>query len=150
MKNNNKLLPPTYFLILLITTLVLHVLFPIAKIVLYPLNLLGFVFMAFGIIIIIWADKVFKIRKTTVKPFERPSVLITERPFNFSRHPMYLGFVLILLGLAILLGSLSSLITPIAMFIILEIQFIPHEEETLEKVFGQEYRNYKQRVRRWL
>ena len=63
---------------------------------------------------------------------------------------MYLGFVLLLLGLAILLGSIVALIAPAAMFITLEKIFIPTEEKNLLGAFGKEYLDYKKKVRRWL
>jgi len=63
---------------------------------------------------------------------------------------MYLGFILILIGVATLLGSLSAFVTPILMFIILEIKFIPMEEKNLEKAFGKEYFKYKHKVRKWI
>ena len=63
---------------------------------------------------------------------------------------MYLGFVSILLGAAIFLGSLTVFIMPVVIFFILEKKFIPNEEKILEENFGEEYHNYKKQVRRWL
>jgi len=150
MKKNNPILPPTYFLTLLLIEPLLHFIFPITKLIFYPWNLIGLFPVIFGIVLNLWADSVFKREKTTVKPFEKPVTLITKGPFLFSRHPMYLGFVLILLGLAILLGSTSPFLAPIVMFIVLEIKFIPYEEKNLEVTFGQKYINYKDKVRKWL
>ncbi|MGI5827763.1 MAG: methyltransferase family protein, partial [Patescibacteria group bacterium] len=87
---------------------------------------------------------------TTVKPFDKPSVLITTEAFRFSRHPMYLGFVLILLGVGILFGSLSALLPSILMFLTLKVVFISQEEENLEKQFGKTYKSYQRRVRCWI
>lgn len=92
----------------------------------------------------------FKQKNTTVKPFEKSSGLITEGPFRFSRHPMYLGFVSILFGLAIFLGSITPFLAPMLMFVTLEEKFIPQEEKNLEKIFGKKYRNYKHSVRKWI
>jgi protein-S-isoprenylcysteine O-methyltransferase Ste14 len=63
---------------------------------------------------------------------------------------MYVGFVSWLLGLAILSGNLLAFIAPVAMFVTFERVFIPAEEESLEKTFGEKYKNYKKRVRKWL
>jgi len=147
---NRKLLPPAYFQICLIFEIISHFLFPVAKIISKPLNYFGILMIFFGLGLNIWADSLFKKRKTTVKPFEKPSVLVTDGPFLISRHPMYLGFVLILLGLAIFLGSLTSFVSPIIMLFILSRLFIPEEEESLEQSFGKKYRKYKNRVRCWL
>ncbi|MBN1263055.1 MAG: isoprenylcysteine carboxylmethyltransferase family protein [Candidatus Pacebacteria bacterium] len=146
---NYQLLPPAYFQICLLFEIVLHFLFPVVRIIGKSLNYFGFLLILLGLGLNIWTDILFKKRKTTVKPFEKPSVLITHGPFFISRHPMYLGFVLILLGLAIVLGSLISFIGPVAMFFILAKLFISKEEKSLEKIFGKQYREYKSRVRRW-
>jgi protein-S-isoprenylcysteine O-methyltransferase Ste14 len=63
---------------------------------------------------------------------------------------MYLGMMSILLGVAIFLGSLISFAFPIIFIIIMEKLFIPLEEKNLEKKFGNQYIDYKKRVRRWI
>ena len=63
---------------------------------------------------------------------------------------MYLGGVLMLLGASLLLGSFSSLIGPIALFMALDRHFIPLEEKNLEKAFGKDFLDYKKKKRRWL
>ncbi len=61
---------------------------------------------------------------------------------------MYLGGVLILFGLAITTGNLIAFIAPIGFFLIMQLMFIPYEEEKLKSTFGKEYVNYKALVRR--
>lgn len=145
-----KILPTTYFLFCLLTAIVFHFLFPSPRIVAPSYYYLGVLLILAGIWLNIWADRLFKKKKTSVKPLEKPSALITEGPFRFSRHPMYLGFVLLMIGVAVLLGSVVAFLAPMAMLITLEIIFIPYEEKTLEEIFGQKYSDYKKRVRRWL
>ena len=60
--------------------------------------------LALGIALNLAADNSFKRYKTTVKPVENSTVLITAGVFRLSRHPMYLGFVLILVGITLLMG----------------------------------------------
>jgi len=148
MKNAD--LPPTYFIMLFLLSTGLHFIFPIKNIIFHPYNYLGFIFIVFGSVINLWTDSLFKRKKTTVKPFEKPSVLVTEGPLCISRHPMYLGFTSILFGLAILLGSIIAFLSPFLLIIILERKFIVYEEKNLEEAFGEEYLDYKKRVRRWL
>ena len=147
MIRKNSLLPPSYLFIYIILAVILHLLFPIKNIV-GTYRVLGIIPITFGLAINIWADNLFKKKKTTVKPNKIPTYLITEGPFSFSRNPMYLGFVSLLLGVATVLGSLSSFIAPILMFLTLEKKFIPLEEKQMEKYFGKKYRQYKSRVRR--
>jgi protein-S-isoprenylcysteine O-methyltransferase Ste14 len=61
----------------------------------------------FGIIINLWTDSLFKKKQTTVKPHEMPNFFIDSGPFRLSRHPVYLGMMSILLGVAIFPGSLN-------------------------------------------
>jgi len=150
MENTNRILPPTYFLAYLAAAIILHVLVPIVYIIPAPFTYLGIAVMFFGLVTTAWADNIFKRVKTTIQPFEKSTVLVTEGPFRLSCHPMYLGFVSVLLGLAILLGSVVSFLSPIAMFVTLQMRFIPYEEKNMEAVFGAEYAAYKNRVRRWL
>jgi protein-S-isoprenylcysteine O-methyltransferase Ste14 len=145
-----KILPPTYFMLFLFLSFGLHFIIPVLTIIHVPYSYLGFVFIISGIILNLWADKAFKNSKTTVKPYEQPSALETGGTFRISRHPMYLGMTFILLGEALLLGSLITFIFPVLFIILSEILYIPYEEKNLEQVFGEEYREYKKRVRRWI
>lgn len=79
-----------------------------------------------------------------------PNFFVISGPFKLSRYPMYLGMMSILLGIAIFLGSLVTFAFPIIFIMIMEKIFIPLEEENLEKKFGNQYIDYKKRVRRWI
>jgi len=59
-----------------------------------------------------------------------------------SRHPMYLGMVLLLLGVAIVHGTLISFVFPVVFGILMELRFIPFEETNLERVFGKQYQDF--------
>ncbi len=143
-------MPPSYFFILLFLSLAFHFIFPVIKLIYPPYTYLGFAFIAIGIILNIWADLLLKRKKTTVKPHEKPSQLITSGAFGISRNPQYLGFTAILLGVVILHGTLVMFLFPILFVIIIETRFISMEEKNLENVFGRKYIDYKKKVRRWM
>jgi protein-S-isoprenylcysteine O-methyltransferase Ste14 len=103
-----------------------------------------------GILLNLLADRDLKKHKTTVKPFERSKGLATEGVFNITRNPMYLGMVLILLGLAILLGSATPFAVVPILGVVFQCFFIHPEERMLEETFGKRFRQYKGRVRRWI
>jgi len=63
---------------------------------------------------------------------------------------MYLGMLIILIGIAILMGSLITFIFPIIFFVIINWFFIPMEEKNMEIKFGKKYSEYKNKVRRWI
>jgi protein-S-isoprenylcysteine O-methyltransferase Ste14 len=146
----SKLEPPTYFLICLLLALVLHFVVPIKRLIFFPYTLIGVPLIVVGIWLNVWADGLFKRAKTTVKPSEKSSTLVLEGPYRISRHPMYLGMVIALLGVAILLGSVTPFLAPIACFITMQILFIRHEEQAMEETFGEAYTEYKKRVRCWI
>jgi protein-S-isoprenylcysteine O-methyltransferase Ste14 len=145
-----KILPPTHFFIYLIISILLHYALPIAQIINSPVNWLGFLFFAIGSLLNIWADQMMKKQKTTVKPFEKPSVLIQTGPFKISRNPMYLGIALLLLGAGFILGSVTSFVGVILFVAAMEMVFIPKEEKILQEQFGEEYVAYKKKVKRWV
>jgi protein-S-isoprenylcysteine O-methyltransferase Ste14 len=144
------LAPPTYLFVCLLIAVAAHYLLPIAGVIPSPYRYAGILLIVLGGWVNIWADGLFKKRGTTVKPFEISSALITDGPFRFSRHPMYLGMVAILLGVGVLLGSVSAFAGAIAFFVIMSVVFIPAEERAMEETFGEKYLDYKARVRRWL
>lgn len=145
-----KLLPPTYLLIAILVMIALHWLVPLSQIVPGLWRLTGLMPLAAGISLNIAADRAFQWAGTTVKPFEASTTLITTGVFRISRHPMYLGFVLILLGIAVLLGSLTPwLVIPIFVILIDRV-FIQTEERMLAEQFGQSWSTYTTGTRRWL
>ena len=70
--------------------------------------------------------------------------------YNFSQNPIYLSIIIIIFGLATFFGSSTLFIIFIVLFILFRISFINWEEKKLEEEFGEEYLEYKRRVRRWL
>ncbi|HDR0996166.1 TPA: isoprenylcysteine carboxylmethyltransferase family protein [Pasteurella multocida] len=90
--------------------------------------------------------------KTTVDPIrlEKSSALVVSGIYQFSRNPMYLSLALLLLAWGLWLASLSAvLFLVVFVFCITQFQIKP-EERQLEKLFGDAYLDYKQKVRRWL
>ncbi len=149
-KGKRKIHPPTYLLIMITIQVIISFFVPLKKIITMPLNYSGIVLIIFGIAINLWADAIFKKQNTTVKPDEKPGQLVESGPFFFSRHPMYLGMTVILLGIAILAGSLSAFIFPIIFFFIMQFKYVSQEEKMMENEFGGAYLNYKKKIRKWI
>jgi protein-S-isoprenylcysteine O-methyltransferase Ste14 len=94
----------------------------------------------------------FKRAKTTVNPMtpEAASSLVVAGIYRVTRNPMYLGFLLILLGWAAWLSNVLALL-PLAGFVIyMNVFQIRPEERALEALFGPEFEAYKKQVRRWI
>lgn len=145
-----RALPPTYFYITLLLVVILYFIFPIKTILDFPVNLTGLIPGIAGAVLNIIADKDFKKANTTVKPFDKSSTLITKGVFQISRNPMYLGMVLILLSASMITGTLSPFFVIPPYIIFMQIVFINEEEKMLEAEFGNDWKNYKTKVRRWI
>lgn len=94
--------------------------------------------------------KLFQRAGTTHKLVGESTALVIAGPFRWSRNPIYLGLTLIVLGIAIYGGSVPFLLAPVAFLLTLNFAFVPWEERRLEATFGDEYRAYRERVRRWV
>lgn len=147
---SRKIMPTTYLLIALILILLLHFVYPIASIFKGLWNLVGSVPLLLGIILNLLADQALKQHNTTVKPFQESNALIVDGVYGISRHPMYLGFVLILIGVSLLLGSVSPYVIVLLFAVFTEFVFIRPEEGMLESIFQEGWVQYKSKVRKWI
>lgn len=145
-----QLLPPACFFIAILLMGAAHFLVPVRKVIPPPYNYLGALLVLVGLVLNIWSSNLFNKAKTTIKPFEKSAGLVTDGPYRISRHPMYLGMTVSLAGLAVLLGSVTPAIVIPAFVWVMAKEFIPVEEQAMEETFGDAWREYKKRVRRWL
>jgi protein-S-isoprenylcysteine O-methyltransferase Ste14 len=144
-----KPLPPTYFNSSIFLIILVHFIWPGKLIIHFPWNLLGIIPVFIGAVLNLLADRAFKINNTTVKPFEESSFLITTGVFKISRHPMYLGMVLVLIGISIFLGSVTPYIVVVLFIILIQTLFITVEERMLAETFGDAWLEYKKNTRCW-
>jgi protein-S-isoprenylcysteine O-methyltransferase Ste14 len=115
-----------------------------------PYNRVGTAPLALGIALNLVGDRTFKRVRTNVNTFGEPDHLVTHGIFRFSRNPMYLGFVLVLVGAWILLGSATPGSGAFAFFLVANLYYIPFEEQMLSRKFGLQYAAYSLRTRRWI
>jgi len=145
-----KILPPRVFQIALLTVVLIHFLVPVWFIYNSPVRWFGIIPIIVGIYLNLHTDWLIKKYKTTIKPFEAPTTFIRKGPFRYSRNPIYLGMVLIIMGGSLLSGSVISFFVPFVFAVFLHLLYIIPEEAILEKNFGQEYLEYKNNVSCWL
>lgn len=141
--------PPAVLIFGIIVQVLLHFYFPLTKIVPVQLSFLGLVLIVLSLIFSTW--QFFTMKGKTPLPYgSKPMTLITNGPFRYTRNTFYLSIVLISLGMAIYLSDVTPFAVVIIDFFILDKYLIPEEEKVLEKEFGQSYKDYKQRVHRWI
>lgn len=139
-----------YFLAALVSMGALHFFLPIAYILRPPYSTSGSFLFITGVVLVLWGARSFSRAGTTVRPFQDPSALVTSGPYRYSRNPIYLGLVLALIGIGLLLGTLSPFVVVPVFICLIQQRFIQPEEAELEKTFGSAYGQYKRQVRRWL
>jgi len=88
--------------------------------------------------------------KTPFDPSKPTVVIVQDGPFRISRNPMYLSLLILLLGVAVLTGSIWIFLAIPLMFIIFDVGVVKPEEDYLKQKFGEEYLAYNSKVRRWL
>ena len=116
------------------------------------LNSLSTISFVLGITVFATAVSSFKRQNTTVNPIsiEKASSLVVDGVFKYSRNPMYLGMLFILLGLTFKFNLIGGLLFTSLFMIFISIFQIKPEEAAMEKLFDQEWKDYIKNVRRWL
>lgn len=147
-----KIPPPVYMLIMAYIMWLLDKFLPLYNWLNSPWNKLGLIIIGMAVLLDIWSLLLFFHAKTTPNPMKPGSTshLITSGLYRYSRNPMYLGLLVMLIGWGLYLGSLSPL-SMLPLFIrLLTKQQIEPEEIILMDKFGPEYKDFQQRVRRWI
>ncbi len=103
---------------------------------------------AFGVIL--WAKREFDQAGTHIAPTEPSTAMVTTGPFQYSRNPIYLSFLVGFAGLAMLADAPLMLLMLAPLYYILDQKTIVPEETYLAEKFGGAYLEYKEQVRRWL
>lgn len=114
------------------------------------LKYLGLGLAAIGFLLPFIAIREFIKAKTTVDPHGSVTNIISSGIYRFTRNPIYVGFVLMLIGFLLYSNTLWGLILAPVLILSFNKLVIEKEEAYLEKKFGEAYTNYKSRVRRWL
>ena len=118
----------------------------------YSNNIISLFLLILGLVVFLSAVKSFRKQKTTVNPLEpkQASSLVTSGIFKFSRNPMYLGMLIILLSLSFKFNLIGGMTISLFFYIfITKFQIIP-EEAAMNELFGNEFINYSNKTRRWI
>jgi protein-S-isoprenylcysteine O-methyltransferase Ste14 len=145
-----KIPPPIYFLVAVIAMVTLNTYFPIEYWIFYPWKYFGIIFIVLGFSLGLGSGIYFRKLGTNPRPGSKAKVLVTKGIFRYTRNPMYIGLMTMLIGISMLLGSFSPLIIIPLLFFILHTKFVLREEKWMEEWFGSTYLEYKSKTPRWL
>lgn len=145
-----RLLPPHLFVLCGISSLAIGLLLPVVGPAALPFRLIGVPVLIAGVLLTVRSASHFERAETNIKTFDDPGVLVGTGPFRFSRNPMYLGFTVALVGLSLIVASLSAFAGPALFWLLADRWYIPFEERRMAAAFGPAYRQYRSMVPRWI
>jgi protein-S-isoprenylcysteine O-methyltransferase Ste14 len=145
-------LPPLIFLGFLAAAAVLEAIVPLPVAVAHSLTryVAGAVLAAGGFVMIATGTRRFVAAGTNVPPTLPTTALVVDGIYRRTRNPLYLGLSLIYLGLGVAAGSLWAIGLLVPLLWVINVGVVKREERYLERKFGDAYRDYKARVRRWI
>ena len=150
LKLGNKIFPPEYLFMFVFAQSILHFYMPMHQLIDYPYTLCGLLPVVFRYGSQHFFHSAFLRHDTAISPLEKSNYLFTTGIYSYTRNPIYVVMTLFLVGTATLFGSLSAFLIVPFFPLLIYYRFIRFEEAILEQTFGDEYRQYKSRVRRWI
>lgn len=139
-------IPPAWLLLMLVGQKLLATVLPLVRFEVPG----GVLLMVAGFGLILWSAVHFRKARTPIHPRRKPTALITDGPFAFSRNPIYLGMAIILAGYGLRQGALSALMLVPVFMVVIQQRFIAGEEFYIDRAMGEAWRDYTARTRRWL
>lgn len=143
-------IPPTYLFISIFIIFLCYKYFPNYNIINFPYDLIIWLPIIILASYLIISSHMFLIKNNTTEKYNKSTCVVQNWLYKYSRNPMYLWFLLLIIWISFFLGNIISFISPIFFFSIINWMFIPYEEAKMEKELGQDYLEYKRKVRRWV
>jgi protein-S-isoprenylcysteine O-methyltransferase Ste14 len=144
--------PPLTLVVSLILGLLLHQVFPVGMMsASLPIRLLiaAPLLLGYGVLNFL-SIRLMLAGGTALVPHRSTTAVISEGPFSLTRNPLYLSVLMLYAGIAVLVNEVWMLCLLPVMLVALDRGAVIHEEEYLERKFGDQYLEYKRRVRRWI
>jgi protein-S-isoprenylcysteine O-methyltransferase Ste14 len=110
----------------------------------------GLALVAAGIGIVVWGRITMLRAGTNINPSRPALALVTSGPFRFSRNPLYTSLALAFCGLTVVFNTWWGFVVLIPVLVVMNVGVIRREERYLEQKFGESYRRYCSRVRRYV
>ena len=146
-----KVLPPIVMIVFGVLMFVLDRFLPFGEFDFFGREVMVYLLATIGFLIMVAAFYQFSKAKTTTDPINlnKTSSLVTSGVYNFTRNPMYLTMLLLLIAFGLHLGNAFNTLLAAGFVYYMNHFQIAYEEEALTKLFGKHYQLYKKAVRRW-
>ena len=141
--------PPIVFLAAILLGIALNRAWPL-PFMLRSLGWLGPLVTLGAVTLFVLSLREFRAAGTSVRGTERTTTIVRTGPYRLSRNPIYVSFVLLVLGLSVWLDDLWLVVTLVPAVTLIATVVIPREERFLERNFRDQYSSYTAAVRRWL
>jgi protein-S-isoprenylcysteine O-methyltransferase Ste14 len=144
--------PPLFYILIFIAAVFIQKKIPVADVLFqYPtVKIAGIFFIIIALFFMVRSLRQFIQSKNTLILIKPATVLQTTGIYGISRNPMYAGITIMYLGITCLIGNWWNIIFLPLLLLIVQEYVIKHEEKYLAAEFGQQYEDYKKKVRRWL
>lgn len=142
--------PPLLYLGGLIAVVALHWYWPTALLPPGLANSLAAPIALAGLAVNLWGAYAMRRGRTAINPYRSTTHIVDSGPFGFSRNPLYLGMDLLFAGIILWLNTLWGVPVLVLLLVVMHYGVILREERYLETRFGEEYRRYRARVRRYI
>ena len=116
----------------------------------FPRAWIGWGVFGVGFALLVWAAATIRMAGSNVPTNQPTTAIVEEGPYRLSRNPIYVAMFLALIGLAIALNTLWLLVMLVPFALVIRYGVVAREEKYLDRKFGDSYRSYRSRVRRWL
>jgi protein-S-isoprenylcysteine O-methyltransferase Ste14 len=147
---NKYVHPPIVAMFYIIVAILLGRFVPLVSELSIMIRNIGFGFVVVGFLFGLAAFLEFRKAKTTILPHGSASNIISSGIFRFTRNPIYLGFLFMVIGFPLNYGSIWGIVAALFFVTTMNRLVIEKEEAYLEKKFKEQYTSYKSSVRRWL
>jgi protein-S-isoprenylcysteine O-methyltransferase Ste14 len=110
----------------------------------------GLAVAALAISLAIWGRRTMEAAGTNINPALPATTIVTSGPFRYSRNPLYCALTLLYLGLTLAVNTWWGVVLLFPLLIVMHTGVVLREERYLERKFGEPYRQYRSRVRRYM
>jgi protein-S-isoprenylcysteine O-methyltransferase Ste14 len=142
--------PPLLFVISVVCGALAYLVFPF-RLALAPwLRFSGVALVPGAIAFALWGQRTMRAAGTNIRPDQPATAIVSDGPFAFTRNPLYLSLLAMFAGIGIAVASMTFLAVLVPLALVLHFGVVLREERYLDAKFGDAYRAYKARVRRWI